>query len=1015
MSFDIKIGDDPGTSSRFIAVKGKITLGGTDYPEFPDRRTYIWANDCYLLDSVKAHELHLHTGSFTSSGKDKVFRLNGADGIDGTGSGGAGTSGDDGGDFYFTSAKFSNGSGFHVLSNGGNGGNGADHGTVKDPGNSKDDDSDSDDGKTGGDGGNGGNAGNINMLFVDNYEVAVIGPEFYAYEDAADKLSKDTGTDEDKTKELVANFRATAEAWLELLKVVIKSPQKVKALIVRILKEVNKADTTKIATDMADLNLLLNENLPGDGIANQLGSSISLKPGKGGSGGDGDPAGKDGTNGKGGSSTIQAHMDSPAIWDSSELLFHPNQMSMMLRDAYTDYFRAAGDGADDYLTRSGGLFSEIVTRLSFLDILDDQSVDMSDSNLWKAYLKNEVEIQVVPSEGSTPTSITSLRSTYRLAKTYLNQINSGLDIYGHPRDSNWVPRGSFTGYLKVIDTVLQDFDKVEQNYEYYKKKLWDQKSKESILTDAILYAKAAIDKAQAHRQQVTTQIKALNDSIESLNDQIPGKKNVLLETLKRPEANIRDHGFDISFKNFLDDAISFAFEPGLLMGAVVGGKVWIDSTQYVTNQAGDLVNKDWLISQIQDMNGTVQSLEDGLKMVGGMIDAGVAGGAKLVATEADCLKLLKTYRDLIGGSLIELIQAQFDDYTRTVLKRNKQVLKYNSNVIMWLQDMQTELEQQDAINKAEDQLLSQIDRDLPDVEQFIERAYFDTVDKIFKTLYMTERALEFWNLQDPLTNFDKIREGGILGGNNTDGTYNDYSLYSSFKSLRYDIETAYSDSMNDARSPSSKFGDWGEKAGANTAIRYQLTEDEWQPLQGSDDGPWADGTVVDFHLRFDEGSDTNPFYGRFDVRLTKVQLYLEGDIKFEKEDPETHEKKEVPAAERVVNVRFRHNGTETIIPSNKEDLRVFDHEQIEFGFSYIHKNDEENGGIVSDGKMFSEFDESNPNYEDLHTALCGPFTIWEINVPDIGDPKGLNPYLNIDGMTGARLEFTGYSRVKFDS
>jgi hypothetical protein len=98
------------------------------------------------------------------------------------------------------------------------------------------------------------------------------------------------------------------------------------------------------------------------------------------------------------------------------------------------------------------------------------------------------------------------------------------------------------------------------------------------------------------------------------------------------------------------------------------------------------------------------------------------------------------------------------------------------------------------------------------------------------------------------------------------------------------------------------------------------------------------------------------------------------------------------AADRTIFVSQEHIGLKSFVGDDGVD-NLFDHASLNFNFNYVHPWDPAKQDMDTDGNMFDY-------------ALYGPFTVWNIALE-----HDQSPYLDLKGMTGARLEFTGWSRA----
>lgn len=117
------------------------------------------------------------------------------------------------------------------------------------------------------------------------------------------------------------------------------------------------------------------------------------------------------------------------------------------------------------------------------------------------------------------------------------------------------------------------------------------------------------------------------------------------------------------------------------------------------------------------------------------------------------------------------------------------------------------------------------------------------------------------------------------------------------------------------------------------------------------------------------------FYGKADVRLTKVRFFAPG----------------VETDNHRLEVRLTHSGKETIVDSHKKQFS-FRHDPLKVTFRYNTETNMAEGNDVIEGNI------NWPTENDF--ALPGPFTTWKI---EIGDT--VNKNLDLSGVQSAYLEF----------
>ncbi|TFK49658.1 hypothetical protein OE88DRAFT_364365 [Heliocybe sulcata] len=829
----------------------RVILASEDYnleQNYPEEETWIFTNACILpTPTIRVNNLHLHTASFAVL-YDSAF-------IDASGPRGKDISqrdepasdakGADGYDVHFSSANVSADHAFGVHAPGGDGGAGY-SGVAA--------------GVDGGDGGNGGNGGDIVFIYNDTYRVAYEACRTYHYE-----------TDDSKKP-------AELQEWVGFCQQTITHPQWLVDSIQNFATSYPNMSPDDLSDGIDDL--LESVDNASSGFASDLSSKMTYRGGFYGVGGQG--IGKDGKNGSSGQMgrfTAGRTMRANDIRACSEMLFHPDQVAMTLRNASDDYFL----GSEESLLRCGLSLRLLVNRLSFLSDLNGNDA------LYKAYAQYETDLFILPSGGADPTSITSLNNSLKQATVYMSQLGKGLDLYGH--DPTWVPRGSYTFYKDQLKDVLDGLAGIEDNYWDYVNSANDQIKRRASIRQSQTTAQSVIDRARSDIQRLEDSLPITAKLIASFSPLLPEKRKALLSEINKLTYDIQHH-FSVSFSDFIDAAAQFAFAPGLPMGAVQAGRLLFDANTVIPNGSGGKIDKDYLVNQVKGITADMAGLEEGLKLGSGSSTLTIddPGAAKLIAEEKKLVALISQYADLLQD--LKAIRSKFDDYIKMVLDRNNAVIHYNAMVTLWVQAEATINEQQQKLDILNHASLDDIDPNLPVLAAFVRESYFHTVSQALRLLYVTERALAFWTLQPPVSNLSALRGNG----------FERKGLSQALQSARTDILLAYDDAVENSTNASQKFD----------SIRLDLDPDDLSTLQ--------DGSTV--ILRIPESysftlRDDSPFANCADVRLSTVRFYAKG----------------ATTEDNMLTISLAHMGAETIV--DVDDLEHnFTHNEIHFKFQY---------------------------------------------------------------------------------
>ncbi|KZT19025.1 hypothetical protein NEOLEDRAFT_1183727 [Neolentinus lepideus HHB14362 ss-1] len=842
----------------------RVILVSEDYilePTYPERETWIYTNASILpTRNIRTRDLHLHTASFSVLYDSAYFDASGDLGKDLSGpqERPSDANGGNGYNVCFSSANVAAGRVFGVHAQGGDGGAGY-SGIAA--------------GQKGGDGGNGGDGGIIFFIYNDIYRVAFEACRTYHYET----------DDKKKQKEL--------QEWIDFCQQTITHPQ----WLVDNIRRFADTYANMSLDDQSDGvdDLLESIDSASSGFASKISSKTSYHGGFYGVGGQGTPTdGKNGASGQMGQYKAMRTMRVVDVRACSEMLFHPDQVAMTLRDALDNYFL----GSDESVLHCGRSLRILIDRLSFLSDLK------SSDPLYRAYAQYETDLFILPSGGADPTSVTSLKNSLQRAKAYMSQLGKGFDFYGH--DPTWVPRGSYDFYKTQLKDVLDGVTGIEDNYWDYVNSVKDQIKRRATIRQSQVTAKIVIDRAKSDIRRLEDSLSITAKLIASFSPLIPEKRKALLSEIEKLSYDIQHH-FAVSFSNFIDAAAQFAFSPGLPMGTVQAGRLIFDAKTTIPDGYGGKIDKDYLINQVEGITADTEGLEEGLKMGSGSPTLTIddPGAAKLIAEEKKLVALINQYGYLLKD--LKSIRAKFDDYIKMVLDRNNAVIHYNAMVTLWAETETTINQQEQKLDVLNHSALDDIDPSLPVLAAFVRESYFHTVAQALRLLYVTERALAFWTLQPPVSNLATLRANG----------FERKGLSQALQSARTDILVAYDDVVENSTNKSQKFSN----------IRLDLDADDLSVLKDGSSVILRIPEAYSFTLR-----DDSPFADCSDVRLTTVRFYVKG----------------ATTNDSMLSVSLAHLGAETIV--DVDDLpHNFTHNQIQFKFQYNYVSN----AIQTDGDI----------------------------------------------------------------
>ncbi|KAK4457632.1 hypothetical protein QBC42DRAFT_317384 [Cladorrhinum samala] len=917
------------SSSRTIALETKcLIMGGLQYDignkDFSDfAEVFIYTHNCSTtLSSVKARDLHLHTSSFWYPSGFKLI-LDGDDGK-APGQGTNAVEAQNGFSSYFSSSKIRPIYPFNITARGGHGYDGP--GAVVGAGSGE-----------GAAGGNGGKGGKVVMLFNDVFRIL--------FRDS--RLVRDAKTRAEKKANLIS-WLATAKGELTAVSSDDYVAQALKTLDGLVAAQPATTDEAlDAAFDVATDAL--------EGASSKLRASMGIDVAGGpyGMGGDGSPRGSNGHAGATGT-VSSSLLTLKNVVGSTELFLHPDQVAMTVAELENLYFV----GTQDAIAKAINHVKALKDRLGFLDQLKPSDP------LFKSYMESEARLMVVPSGGDVPTSISSLKTSLSHVRAMERRLYGGLDFYGHV--ATWVPSGSFEFYRAQLQTAMDDFELIKNNYFSYQKIAADQ----AKAKDRIQHARAAVEVGkkgcQADITALRTQLKTTANSIALLQQGVPSKRKALVEKIKQSADEIKNT-FNVSLEAFVNAATMMAFAPGLPMAAIQAASILHSGLDTVTDESGTTVQKDYVINKITAMSSGIDGLKEAIRQTnaGGELTVDDPGAAKLMAKQADVEELLLKYRNLLDGKTLKTIRGMFDDYVKLVIDRNNLVIHYNACLVLWLTTTAKLAAHEQTERSLGREFTETVKYEIPQLAAAVERNYMDTISKVMELLYRTSKALSYVTLSvDQPTAFPKLRDQGFL----QDG------LAAALKQSKIDILHDWASAIEHSSTMRQPFG-----GSHNDSIKYELTDGQLQALLFEPASAQSDYAIV---LGIppatrDTDAEDSPFADYADIRLTRVRFYLQG----------------AKTDDNKLLVSLTHAGSDDIVAPDSTVVR-FTHQPLGFKFHYDLA---EPGRIITDGNVKDEIENEY--------ALPGPFTSWRVAVS-----RKYNKGLDLSGVEKAWFEFSGWSR-----
>ncbi|KAK5100667.1 hypothetical protein LTR70_001433 [Exophiala xenobiotica] len=517
---------------------------------------------------------------------------------------------------------------------------------------------------TGGDGGSGEAGGNFRLL-VGNIYSTLLRQLGALFGDITDRPA----TASSKLKAILSTIRRTDQlATLEGLEPRLQAIEKaistggsdamrssVQQLALRFQTEgdvlKNKLDDNVCASGPGETLLMLYLTCS---------SRLTLPVGFSGKGGQGHLGrGKFGSSGSNGTSRLLFDSGDPvAIRESSIILAHPDQCRMLLEKAKGLYFLNDLKALQDCHT----LLSRLQDRLYFLDFLRPSDP------LCHAYASSEEKLFIPSSRNpgkdnlpAEPASIESLRQISSEVQSCLRQVENWSDYYGRP--ANWVPRQTYKSFEDLTKKLLASALDAENRYKDYHALSVSQDTRRQKLEHMQVSCDKNIRDAGDTIPILQSDIDITTRTIEALTPELKQARSDLHVKIDADKDKFR-HSFSFSFTDILDALSMFMFCPKPQMAVIQAAGVAFKAGTNVVDDQDHHVNTKYVVSQISQVEGTIDSLKEGYnaRPDSHKVDIDDPGAAKLIAARDDMMKVLRGYSNVLGESNLEETQAMFDHY-----------------------------------------------------------------------------------------------------------------------------------------------------------------------------------------------------------------------------------------------------------------------------------------------------------------------------------------------------------------
>lgn len=637
-------------------------------------------------------------------------------------------------------------------------------------------------------------------------------------------------------------------------------------------------------------------------------------------------------------------------------LAHPDQCSMLLQLAKINYFQGRTMDARSQLTT-------LQNRLLWVHGVRSQDP------IYRAYADAEPWMYLIPRpglvEGKQLGSIEQLRAVLVESERLNRQLASQVDFYGH--DPAYVPRGSYEFYLTLLGNLLKNLKIAEDAHALYftadeaqRKEGEALKNIKDVTAESSKRAKATVSQAEAIMTAQGALARGLIGQMKTTAKELEAE----IKLVEQKIANLTP-SLGIDFMDLVEAATMLCFSPTAPMAITqavgLGYKAY--SKSGIKSDKGDTVSQDLLLEGFRTIESTTTSLVDALNDVKSKksdLTVDDPRATKLLVNRSEMEKLLNGYTTALGKASLENVSSRFDAYINVTLRRNDAIMQYNNAANLWLKKHE-EMSELDIQRTLAGEPRATQDPDLPAVAMFMEQSYNRMLWATMENLYLTERALRFWTLDDT-----PIIQPGL--GNNPASNM----THATLSNISNDLLTAYSKAHEQRGIKPSHFN----------GIKVHLNPEGLKQLKSTGEAFLTIPPVESWTT-----TQENSFAGKCCVRLTKARFFL----KF----------KDAPSADSRILVAVTHLGRETILDT-AHTHHSFLHDQIYMHFKYP-SNLADNPHSFKPGEYEDTIDADIGEKTNAEYALVGPFTTWRIQVPKELNDKGLN----LDGVDDGFFHFEG--------
>lgn len=690
--------------------------------------------------------------------------------------------------------------------------------------------------------------------------------------------------------------------------------------------------------------------------------------------------------------------DDPRDLTANQILAFPDQCRMVL-NAANAYFYASNPQDDtnkDSRVAAGIFYTRLVRRLDFVVPLygkpsaDPPAITESETEppaLLVAFRGIEGQLTLAVQE--------TLVNIHNTAKTSLNLLLGGRDMFGHL--PNWVPRLSAASYAIDAQKSFERLDDIQRTWNEYAQNYQQTATRSSQLAGWISSADARILSAVKQQSLLAGPpggfLEDLMEQIENFTPVITKQRNDLISQLAVVK-HVVESSFSIDIGSLLGALANVAMAPSRGFAIATTINELYKSMDTITDDQGNKINRDYIISKLTTYTGKLQGLAEGYsRQSNGEISPDDPGAAKVLATVDDIESWVTEFANSIPAPNRTALQASIDTYVTTIKLRNTAVLSYNACVEQYISSCNDENYYTGVRNKAMANL-TKIDPALPAIYHWLSKQLDDAVLDTMRYLNYQARAIRLWGLV-----------------NQTSFAAQPLLIQETLISSQTSLETAFNNALETyaehtwSQWPPNFDTTGGTGDNTQSSVYYHMKEKD-HPLAFE---TFKRGTLDDYKskvyglaMTFDVNKPPPGLLaGKANIRLYQVRVWLLGA----KVPDETESK--------FITLTMTHAGKETFHGTDRNAVYEFEHDLVEIPFSFDTSKVKSwsdcvtaNAGSSEDlTKTYSGQQGATATIDSY--AAVGPFTTWTLEVKESDNPGGVD----VQGVTDIYVEFWGRSQA----